>query len=56
MDQSADAPAHFDGSCVRLDQAVEHFEEGGLARAIAPDEADAFAAAERWRRETRDAS
>jgi len=38
--------AHFDGALIRLDQSVEHFEESGLARAIAADEADAFAAAE----------
>ena len=40
---------HFDGSGIRLDQAVEHFEEGGLARADEADEADeadALAAAE----------
>ncbi len=40
---------HFDGSGIRLDQAVEYFEEGGLARAVAADEADeadALAAAE----------
>jgi hypothetical protein len=36
--------AHFDGFLIRLDEAVEHFEQGGFARAIAPDEADAFAA------------
>ncbi len=39
-------PAYFDGALVWLDQAAEHLEQGGLARAIAPDEAEAFAAAE----------
>ena len=43
---------HFDGSGIRLDQAVEHFKQCGLARAVVAvvadeaDEADALAAAE----------
>jgi hypothetical protein len=31
---------------IRLDQAVEHFEEGGLAGAVATDQTQTFAAAE----------
>jgi hypothetical protein len=38
--------AHFDPPGIRLDQAVEHLEQRGLASAVATDEAKALAAAE----------
>jgi hypothetical protein len=46
-EENADPSPYFDPSGIRLDQAGEHFEQGGFAGTVSPDQAEAFAAPQR---------
>lgn len=43
-DEGPDPAAHLDPPGIRLDEAVEHLEQGGLAGAVAPAQSQALSA------------